>query len=91
VNALDEYAVGFGRICINLHQKTFCRGDSSGLAKVDITPPSDLYVPLLPDNSNGKLLFHLNELKEKTFTSLELKKSFRTWIQDNKDLRCNTI
>jgi hypothetical protein len=33
-------------------------GKCFGLVKVDITPPTDLFVPVLPDNSNGKLLFH---------------------------------
>jgi len=45
------------------------------LVKVDITPPSKLYVPVLPDNSNGKLLFHLNKMTAKTWTSIELKKA----------------
>ena len=44
-----------------------------GIVKVDITPPDNIYVPILPDNSNKKLMFHLNEMKEKSFTSVELK------------------
>ena len=32
-------------------------------------------MPVLPDNSNGKLLFHLNPLKAKTYASVELKKA----------------
>ena len=28
-----------------------------GLVKVDMTPPADLFVPLLPDRVDGKLLF----------------------------------
>ena len=50
-------------------------GDFCGAAKVDITPPKDLYIPLLPDNTNGKLLFHLNPLVAKTYASVELKKA----------------
>ena len=38
-------------------------------------PPKNLYVPLLPDNSEGKLLFNLNPMYQKPFTSLELKKA----------------
>ena len=45
------------------------------MAKLDITPPPDLRIPVLPDNSNGKLLLHLNPMKEKTFTSIEAKKA----------------
>ena len=77
VNALDDYAIGYGTY-VNyksisdfeqalLHEKFF------GVAKVDITPPTDLYVPVLPENSDNKLLFHLNPMKSKTFASVELK------------------
>ena len=45
------------------------------MVKVDITQPSNLNVPVLPDNSNGKLLFHLNKMTAKTWTSIELKKA----------------
>ena len=55
-------------------------GDFCGVAKVDITPPKNLYVPLLPDNSNGKLLFHLNPLIAKTSASIELKKAIEKGI-----------
>ena len=47
-------------------------GKFFGLVKVDISPPKDLYIPVLPDNSQKKLLFHLNYMEEKTFTSVEL-------------------
>ena len=30
-------------------------------------------MPVLPDNTNGKLLFHLNRMFEKTWSSVELK------------------
>ena len=51
------------------HDTTF------GLAKVDITPPKGLYVPVLPDNSKGKLLFHLEPMVARTWTTIELKKA----------------
>jgi hypothetical protein len=80
VNALDEYAIGFKRLVNILNQGDFNRlvsrirsGSFCGVAKVDITPPRDLYVPVLPDNSGGKLLFHLNPLIGKTYASVELK------------------
>ena len=44
-----------------------------GVVKCDVIPPKKLYIPILPDNSNGKLLFHLNEMKNKTCSSVELK------------------
>ena len=72
VNALDEYAVGFNRY-VSTTSKDILEGKFFGIAKVDITPPKKLYVPVLPDNSNGKLLFHLNPMKNKTFSSIELK------------------
>ena len=80
VNALDRYAVGFKRPVHILNQDDFNRlvyrirkGSFCGIAKVDIIPPRDLYVPVLPDNSEGKLLFHLNPLIAKTYASVELK------------------
>jgi hypothetical protein len=72
VNALDDYAVGFKKY-VNTTSDDIQSGKFCGLVKVDITPPKNLYVPILPDNSNHKLLFHLNEMKEKTWASAELK------------------
>ena len=71
VNALDVYAVGFSKY-VDITVDDIISGKFFGLAKVDITPPKNLYVPVLPDNSNGKLLFHLDNMTEKTFTSIEL-------------------
>ena len=67
MNALDDYAIGFSRYVNNLKADDILNGKFVGLAKVDITPPKKIYMPVLPDNSNGKLLFHLNEMKEKHF------------------------
>ncbi len=74
VNALEVYPVGFKRY-VNTTVEDIKSGKFFGLVKVDITPPSKLYVPVLPDNSNGKLLFHLNKMTAKTWTSIELKKA----------------
>ena len=79
VNALDPYAIGFRRP-INVSNKEelihrIASGDFFGVVKADITPPKDLYLPVLPDNSDGKLLFHLNPLVKKTYASVELKKA----------------
>ena len=72
VNALDYYAVGFNRY-VNITAQDILDEKFFGVAKVDITPPKDLYIPVLPDNSDKKLLFHLNPMKNKTFSSIELK------------------
>jgi hypothetical protein len=72
VNALDEYAVGFNRYVYNLKVDDIMTGKFFGLVKCDIEPPKDLYIPVLPDNIKGKLLFHLNNMYEKSITSIEL-------------------
>jgi hypothetical protein len=72
VNALDTYAVGFKRFVNVSNKDAFIEkirsGEFVGVAKVDITPPRDLYLPVLPDNSDGKLLFHLNPHPKKTYS-----------------------
>ena len=79
VNALDSYAIGFRRpINVSKKQELIYRiasGDFFGIVNADITPPKDLYLPVLPDNSDGKLLFHLKPLAKKTYASVELKKA----------------
>jgi len=87
VNSLDQYAIGFKKYLnltkyglspeaqINGFSSELLSGKFCGIAKVDIIPPKDLYIPVLPDNSNGKLLFHLNPLIGKTYASVELKRA----------------
>ena len=91
VNSLDQYAVGFKRPFNIVNKKDQEKlisliesGDFSGVVKVDITPPKDLYVPVLPDNSDGKLLFHLNPLVAKTYASVELKRALEKGYIINK-------
>jgi hypothetical protein len=74
VNALDDYAIGFKKY-VKIEQEDILKDRFFGVAKVDITPPKDLYIPVLPDNSDGKLLFHLNPLIGKTYSSVELKRA----------------
>lgn len=46
------------------------------LVTVDITPPKDLYLPLLHSkDGDGKLVFSCHPIFEKTFTSLEITKA----------------
>jgi hypothetical protein len=72
VNALDDYAVGFKQF-VDITVNDILSTKFIGLVKCDVLPPKDLYVPVLPDNSNGKLLFHLNPMYQKTWSSVELK------------------
>ena len=75
VNALDTYAVGNGRYK-KIQPDDILSGKFFGIIKCEyVIPPKDLMVPVLPDNSDGKLLFHLNPMYNKTFTSIELKKA----------------
>ena len=74
VNALDDYAVGFKKY-VKTTPADILSGKFFGLVKCDITPPTDLYLPLLPRNENHKLMFSLEPMKEKTFASVELKKA----------------
>ena len=91
VNALDDYAVGFNRY-VRITVEDIKSGKFFGVAKVDITPPKKLYVPVLPDNSDGKLLFLLNNLENKTFSSVELQYALEKAIPSIKYIQhYNTI
>ena len=46
-----------------------------GAAKVGIIQPKQLELPALPENKDGRLLFHLNDIVGGTYTSIELKKA----------------
>ena len=74
VNALDDYAVGF-RKYVDITVEDIINDNFIGLVKCDVVPPKNLYKPVLPDNTEGKLLFHLNPMYEKVFASVELKKA----------------
>ena len=81
VNALDDYAVGFNRYVNNLKVEDIVSGKFFGLVKVDITPPKDLYVPILPERTENKLLLQLNDMREATFTSVELQLALKHGYQ----------
>ena len=72
MNALDNYAVGFSNY-VNITSDDILKDRFFGVVKCDVIPLKKLYTLVLPDNSDGKLLFHLNEMKNKTFSSVELK------------------
>ena len=66
---MDEYAIGFPsyvkpKVC------DIVTGRFHGVAKVDIEPPKNLRAPALPESKASKLLFHLNPMKEKVFSSV---------------------
>ena len=63
VNALDDYAVGFKKY-VDITAEDILSDNFIGLVKCDIEPAKNPYVPVLHDNSNGKLLFHLNPMKK---------------------------
>ena len=57
--------------------KDILSGKFFGIAKVDISPPDDLYVPVLPHNFNKKLLFHLEDMEGGTWSSVELQRALQ--------------
>ena len=67
MNALDNYAVGFSKY-VNITSEDILNDTFFGVVKCDVIPPKKLYIPILPDNEDGKLLFHLNEMKNKTYS-----------------------
>ena len=79
VNALDPCAIGFKKYVdfpdVTSGVDALMNDKFFGLMKVDITPPKNLRIPLIPENRDGKLLFHLEPMVGKTWTSLELKKA----------------
>ena len=64
VNALDDYAVGFSKY-VNITSDDILKDKFFGVVKCDVIPPEKLYIPILPDNEDCKLLFHLSEIKIK--------------------------
>ena len=73
VNALDRYPIGFKQFYKPTVEEIL---DDSfiGVVKCDVIPPKNLYVPVLPESKDGKLLFHLNPMTG-TWCSVELKKA----------------
>ena len=69
---MDDYAVGFNKY-VDIPIDDILSNKFIGLVKCDVVPPKNLYVPVLPDSTNGELLFHLNPMIENTWSSVELK------------------
>ena len=85
VNALDDYAVGFRKYVYDITVEDIINDNFIGLVKCDVVPPKNLYKPVLPDNTEGKLLFHLNPMYEKVFASAELKKAFGEGVRNHQN------
>jgi hypothetical protein len=49
--------------------------DKIGYYEVDISPPNDLYHPVLPEKKDNKLIFDLLPKTKAVYTSIELKKA----------------
>ncbi len=82
VNALDDYAVGFRRYTDRSVEDI--RNDAFiGLVKCDVVPPKDLYIPVLPERENGRLMFHLKPMTG-TWTTVELRKALQKGYQITK-------
>ena len=75
VNALDDYAVDFHKLRHDLTVEEIRNGSFFGIAKVDTWAPKQLQLPVLPENKDGRLLFHLNNIYGGTYTSIELQKA----------------
>ena len=72
VNAMGDYAVDYADY-VKTTPEEIASGEFFGMVKLDMIPPTDLRIPVLPDNSKGKLLFHLMPTENTTFTSIEVK------------------
>ena len=73
VNALDNYPIGFKQ-SYNPTVEEILNESFIGVVKCDVIPPKNLFVPVLPESKDGKLLFHLNPMSG-TWCSVELKKA----------------
>ena len=80
VNALDPYAVGYSKY-VKITPEDILNDKFFGVVKCDVYPPKNLYVPVLPDNSDGKLMFHLNDMENKEYSSVELKLALQKGYQ----------
>ena len=56
VNALNKYPVGFKESYTPTIEQII-NGDFFGIVKCTVTPPTNLYVPVLPENKDNKLIF----------------------------------
>ena len=73
VIALGKYPVGFKEFYTPTIEDII-NGDFFGIVKCTVTPPTNLYVPVLPENKDNKLIFDLKR-KQGTWTSIEVKKA----------------
>lgn len=74
VMALADDATDFATY-VDVKEEEILSGSFIGLVKADITPPGNPLIPVLPEVKDSKLMFDLAPKKEKTYTSVELKKA----------------
>ena len=72
---------------MTITSKDILDGSFFGLAKVDVTPPEGLYVPVLPESLDGKLMFHLNGMIG-TWASVEINTAMEAGYVINKNSCC---
>ena len=70
-DALDKYPVGFKQF-YNPTIEELLDESLIGVVKCDVIPPKKLYVPVLHESKDGKLLFHLNPMSG-TWCSVDFK------------------
>jgi hypothetical protein len=59
-----------------------------GYIECDVQPPNDLYIPVLPEKKNNKLIFDLQPKTQQVFTSIELKKALEKGYKLTYVYRC---
>jgi hypothetical protein len=73
VNALDKYPIGFKQF-YNPTIGEILDESFIGIVKCDVIPPKKIFVPVVPESKDGKLVFHLNPMSG-TWCRVELKKA----------------
>ena len=76
VNATSQYPVGHPQWWTpNASTDTTIQDDWIGWIQVDVEPPDDLYLPVLPQRKDGKLMFDLLPKKAAVYFLPELRKA----------------
>jgi hypothetical protein len=82
VNALDAYPIGFGRYRNDVNTDDILNDRFFGFVKCKkVIPNKKLHIPVLPDRSDGKLMFHLEDMVDKEYTSVEVKLALQKGYQ----------
>ena len=79
-NKKDDYAVGFKQY-VDITFEDILNESFVGVVKYDVKPPKALHLPVLPDNTEGKLLFCLLDMYEESRKSPEVKLALQQDMQ----------